>query len=85
MLDHVRKIITAMQTQYPIIHSNVFHQMQKRRMLNMNTMSSVTEKFLRYVSYNTTSEDDVDKIPSTQSQFVLANLLAGAKGLCLFY
>ena len=42
----------------------------------MNTMSSVTDKFLRYVSYNTTSEDDVDKIPSTQSQFVLANLLA---------
>ena len=42
----------------------------------MNTMSSVTEKFLRYVSYSTASEGEVDKIPSTQSQFSLANRLA---------
>ncbi len=40
-------------------------------------MSSVTEKFLRYISYDTTSADEAPQLPSTQSQFVLANLLAG--------
>lgn len=36
---------------------------------------SVTEKFLKYVSYDTTSEEDVERFPSTQKQLVLLNLL----------
>lgn len=39
-------------------------------------MSSVTDKFLRYVLYDTASAGDIEQIPSTQSQFVLANVLA---------
>ncbi len=39
-------------------------------------MSSVIDKFLRYVSYDTTSVYEAQRIPSTDSQFVLANLLA---------
>lgn len=38
-------------------------------------MSSVTEKFLRYVSYYTESADGIEQIPSTERQFDLANLL----------
>ncbi|MCI8951119.1 MAG: peptidase T [Lachnospiraceae bacterium] len=39
-------------------------------------MSFVADKFLRYISYDTQSMDEVEKIPSTESQFALANLLA---------
>lgn len=39
-------------------------------------MSSVIDKFLRYVSYDTQSKDEQDQIPSTEKQWVLANLLA---------
>ncbi len=39
-------------------------------------MSSVTEKFLRYVSYDTQSKDGQEQIPSTEKQRVLAQLLA---------
>lgn len=38
--------------------------------------SSVTERFLRYVTIDTQSEPDVETIPSTRKQFDLANLLA---------
>ena len=36
----------------------------------------VEERFLKYVSYWTTSEDGKDVIPSTERQFVLADKLA---------
>lgn len=36
----------------------------------------VQERFLKYVSYWTTSEDNKDVIPSTDRQFVLADVLA---------
>lgn len=39
-------------------------------------MSSAVEKFLRYVSYDTQSKDEQDHLPSTEKQFVLANVLA---------
>lgn len=39
-------------------------------------MSSVAEKFLRYVSYDTQSKEEQVQIPSTQKQFALANCLA---------
>lgn len=39
-------------------------------------MSSVVDKFLRYISYDTQSEDEQEQQPSTQKQFVLANVLA---------
>ncbi len=38
--------------------------------------SSVTERFLRYVTIDTQSQPDVEAIPSTRKQFDLANLLA---------
>ena len=38
-------------------------------------MESVKERFLRYVGLDTQSEDNVDAVPSTQKQFVLARLL----------
>lgn len=41
------------------------------------TEKTVTEKFLRYVTYDTQSEDDQEKLPSTDKQFVLAEVLAG--------
>lgn len=40
-------------------------------------MSSVIDKFLRYVSYDTQSKDEQEPIPSTEKQRVLAQLLAG--------
>lgn len=36
---------------------------------------SVQERFLKYVSYWTTSEEDREQIPSTERQFVLADVL----------
>ncbi|MDO5348843.1 MAG: peptidase T [Lachnospiraceae bacterium] len=39
-------------------------------------MSSVVDKFLRYISYDTESMDDAAQLPSTEKQFVLANVLA---------
>ena len=38
-------------------------------------MSSVLDRFLRYVSMDTASDPDSDAAPSTKSQFALANLL----------
>lgn len=40
------------------------------------TKKTVTEKFLRYVTYDTQSEDGQEKLPSTDKQFVLAEVLA---------
>ncbi len=37
--------------------------------------SKVLDRFLRYVKIHTTSQEDVDEIPSTKRQFDLANLL----------
>jgi len=37
--------------------------------------SDVLERFLRYVQVHTTSQEDVDEIPSTKRQFDLAHLL----------
>ena len=39
-------------------------------------MSDVLERFLRYVSYDTQSEEEKEPVPSTNKQFVLAELLA---------
>ena len=39
-------------------------------------MSLVVDKFLRYISFDTQSEDEQEQQPSTQKQFVLANVLA---------
>ena len=39
-------------------------------------MSPVIEKFLRYVSYDTQSKDEQPRIPSTEKQRVLADVLA---------
>ena len=38
-------------------------------------MEKITERFLKYVSFDTQSEVDVNRIPSTQKQFDLANFL----------
>ena len=38
-------------------------------------MSSVIDKFLRYVSYDTQSKDEQEQLPSTEKQFALARLL----------
>lgn len=38
-------------------------------------MSNVVERFLRYVSFDTGSEDDIEAIPSTEKQFKLAREL----------
>ncbi len=38
-------------------------------------METVKDRFLRYVRIDTQSEDDTDKVPSTQKQFDLARLL----------
>ncbi|MFX1284448.1 MAG: peptidase T [Promethearchaeota archaeon] len=38
-------------------------------------MSSVVDRFLKYVTIHTTSQEDISEIPSTQRQFDLANLL----------
>lgn len=52
-------------------------------------MSPVIEKFLRYVSYDTQSQDEQPQIPSTEKQRVLANALAeelkamGAEDVCV--
>lgn len=39
-------------------------------------MATVTERFLKYVGFDTQSKDDVDEIPSTHKQFELAHALA---------
>lgn len=39
-------------------------------------METVVERLLKYVTFHTTSEHDVEKIPSTDSQLVLAKELA---------
>ena len=39
-------------------------------------MATVTERFLKYVSYDTQSEHDVSEMPSTKKQFDLALVLA---------
>ena len=39
-------------------------------------MSLVVDKFLRYISFDTQSEDEQEQQPSTQKQFALANVLA---------
>jgi tripeptide aminopeptidase len=41
----------------------------------MNNMESVTDKFLRYVLYDTQSDDESASQPSTKKQLVLLNLL----------
>jgi len=38
-------------------------------------MERITERFLKYVSFDTQSEVDVEAIPSTQKQFALANYI----------
>ncbi|WP_312373062.1 peptidase T [Lachnoclostridium sp.] len=38
-------------------------------------MSKVLERFLNYVSYHTTSEDDQETVPSTDRQWILAKAL----------
>lgn len=38
-------------------------------------MSNVTEKFLKYVKYDTKSNEDSENIPSTENQLVLAKVL----------
>ena len=38
-------------------------------------MATATERFLRYVSFDTQSADGANAIPSTQKQFDLANAL----------
>lgn len=38
-------------------------------------MNNATERFLRYVSYDTQSEEDREQVPSTEKQLVLAALL----------
>jgi tripeptide aminopeptidase len=40
-----------------------------------NSMSEVLDRFIRYVKIHTTSKEDVEEIPSTKSQFDLANIL----------
>jgi len=37
--------------------------------------SDVVKRFLKYVTIHTTSKEDVEKIPSTERQFDLANIL----------
>ena len=39
-------------------------------------MSEVLNHFLKYVSYDTESKEDVEEFPSTESQRVLAEVLA---------
>ena len=39
-------------------------------------MYEVVERFLKYVSYDTQSEDEVEAVPSTEKQRALANVLA---------
>ena len=39
-------------------------------------MSPVIEKFLRYVAYDTQSKDEQPRIPSTEKQRILADVLA---------
>ncbi|HKR01239.1 MAG TPA: peptidase T [Pyrinomonadaceae bacterium] len=41
---------------------------------------SVLDRFLRYVKIDTQSKEDQDKVPSTEKQLVLANLLAKELG-----
>jgi tripeptide aminopeptidase len=41
----------------------------------MKNMETVTDKFLRYVSYDTQSDDSIDSYPSTKKQLILLNLL----------
>ena len=36
----------------------------------------VSERFLKYISYDTQSADGMDMVPSTEKQFVLARALA---------
>lgn len=38
-------------------------------------MEKVTDKFLRYVAYDTQSKDDMEQVPSTEKQRILANQL----------
>ncbi len=38
-------------------------------------MDKITERFLKYVSFDTQSEVDQDQIPSTEKQFALANYI----------
>ncbi len=38
-------------------------------------METVLEKFLRYVKVDTQSQEDVERVPSTEKQFDLANML----------
>ncbi len=38
-------------------------------------MEKVTERFLKYISFDTQSEVDKETIPSTEKQFALANYL----------
>lgn len=50
-----------------------------------NMMETVTEKFLRYIVIDTESKEDMEAVPSTDKQRVLANLLAAelkAIGAC---
>ncbi len=39
------------------------------------SMETVLEKFLRYVKVDTQSQEDVERVPSTEKQFDLANML----------
>ncbi len=38
-------------------------------------MSEIVDRFVRYVKVHTTSKEDVEEIPSTKTQFELANIL----------
>ena len=44
-------------------------------------MSKVVEKFLKYVSYDTKSDEESTTVPSTKGQMILGNkLVDGIKG-----
>ena len=43
-------------------------------------MSKVLENFLRYISYDTQSQEDREEVPSTRKQFRLAEQLARELG-----
>ena len=38
--------------------------------------NSVTDRFLRYISYDTQSKEDEEQVPSTKKQMELGRLLA---------
>lgn len=73
--SQILRFIIARSKLYFPVGSDAIEPFEDLQLINYKSMESVLDKFLRYVSYDTQSDDSSSTQPSTAKQFELLNLL----------